>query len=81
MNEVAPQAIPTEILKSKAAINLYLVAVFALAVVVVVIPIASCLVALWHGALPAELWTGWNVCIGGLIALIGAQGTTNSGVR
>lgn len=70
MTDIEPQAIPDVILKQKRAINLYFVAVGALAIVVVIIPLLSVFVSKF----PPELWTGWNVCIGGLIALIGAQG-------
>ena len=70
MVDLEPQSIPDVILKRKNAINLYFIAVGALAVVVVLIPLLS----VFADAFPAELWTGWNVCIGGLIALIGAQG-------
>jgi uncharacterized membrane protein HdeD (DUF308 family) len=70
MTDLEPQAIPDVILKQKRAINLYFVAVGALAIVVVIIPLLSVFVSTF----PPELWTGWNVCIGGLIALIGAQG-------
>jgi hypothetical protein len=71
---IQPAALPTEVLKNRRAINLYFIAVGALAIVVVVIP----LVSVWGNTVPAELWTGWNVCIGGLIALIGAQGQGGS---
>ena len=70
-----PQAIPDVVLKQKRALNLYFIAVGALAIVVVVIP----LVSVWGRTMPPELWTGWNVCIGGLIALIGAQGNSTQG--
>ena len=62
-----PAGLPAEIARRRGAINLYFIAVGALALVVVVIP----LVSVWGNTVPAELWTGWNVCIGGLIALIG----------
>lgn len=71
---IQPAALPTEVLKNKRAINLYFIAVGALAIVVVVIP----LVSVWGNPVPDQLWTGWTVCIGGLIALIGAQGQGGS---
>ena len=70
MTEPQPARIPETIAKQRGAIYLYYIAVAALAIVVVIIPILS----IFGRTLPPELWTGWNVCIGGLIALIGAQG-------
>ncbi len=72
MNEqpVRPLSLPAEIAKRAKAINLYYIAVGALGLVVVLIPLLS----LRGQPLPAELWTGWNVALGGLIAMIGAQG-------
>lgn len=74
---LAPEkaAVPMPILKKAGAINLYYIAVGALAIVVVLIPILS----IWV-ALPDQILGGWSICIGGLIALIGQQGATqNSG--
>lgn len=77
VTEPAPQPaqIPTEVLKQKRAINLYFVAVSALAVVVVLIPVLSIL----GRTMPPEIWSGWNVAMGGLIALIGAQSNNQGG--
>lgn len=66
---VAAQNIPIQVLKRKGSINLYYTAVGALAAVVVFVPI----ITIW-AAMPEQIWGGWNICIGGLIALIGAQG-------
>ena len=66
---IAPQSVPIQVLRRKGAINLYYTAVGALAAVVVFVPV----IVIW-AALPEQVWTGWNICIGGLIALIGAQG-------
>jgi hypothetical protein len=65
------QGVPVEVLKRKGAINLYYTAVGALAAVVVFVPV----ITIW-AVLPEPVWNGWNICIGGLIALIGAQGAT-----
>lgn len=62
-------AVPMPILKKAGAINLYYTAVGALAAVVVFVPI----ITIW-AVMPEQIWGGWNICIGGLIALIGAQG-------
>ena len=67
------QNMPTTILKNPAAIWMYLIAVAAVAGVVVLVPLLS---AFGH-TLPPEMWSGWQVCIGGLIVLIGAQGNGN----
>jgi hypothetical protein len=70
-----PQSVPNIVLKQKRAINLYFIAVGALAAVVVLIPILSIL----GRTMPPEIWSGWNVAMGGLIALIGAQSNGNTG--
>ena len=70
-----PAAIPDVVLKQKRALNLYFIAVGALAIVVVLIPVLS----RFGGTMPPEVWSGWQVCIGGLIALIGAQGNSTQG--
>ncbi len=78
MDEVQVQPkksfVPMPILKRGGAINLYYTAVAALAIVVVMVPLLS----LW-AALPDQVWGGWNICIGGLVTLIGAQGATQNG--
>ncbi len=66
--------VPMPILKRAGAINLYYTAVAALALVVVLVPILSML-----AALPDQVWGGWNICIGGLVTLIGAQGAAQNG--
>jgi hypothetical protein len=65
-----PQSLPAKILANVKAINLYFIAVGAIGLVVLLIPLLS----LRGTALPPELWTGWNVALGGLIAMIGARG-------
>lgn len=65
--------VPAPILKAKGAINLYYTAVAALAIVVVLVPFLA-----MFAAMPEQVWGGWNICIGGLIALIGAQGANNA---
>ncbi len=68
---VQPSNIPVQVLKRKGAINLYYTAVGALALVVVAVPVITI-----FATMPEQIWGGWNICIGGLIALIGAQGAT-----
>lgn len=66
--------VPMPILKKPGAINLYYTAVGALAIVVVLVPILS----LW-AVLPDQILGGWSICVGGLIAFIGAQGAAQNG--
>jgi hypothetical protein len=63
-----PAYVPTEILAQPVGGWLYLIAVLALAGVVLLIPVFS----IWT-SFADPVWTGWTVCIGGLITLIGAQ--------
>jgi hypothetical protein len=72
---IRPAALPAEIAKQKRAINLYFIAVGALAVVVVLIPVLS----IFGREMQPEIWAGWNVAMGGLIALIGAQSGNQAG--
>lgn len=67
LQPVEAQGIPAEVLKRKEASWFYLIAVGALALVVIGIPILS----RFGEPIPSEVWSGWNICIGGLIALIG----------
>jgi hypothetical protein len=63
-----PAYVPTEILTQPVGGWLYLIAVLALAGVVLGVPIFS----IW-ATFADQVWTGWSICIGGLITLIGAQ--------
>ena len=68
MNEeqVSP---PTPAAPKRRAVNPYVMAGAPLAFVVAAVPVLS-VIAAWNGwVLPEQLWQGWNVCIGGLIAL------------
>lgn len=63
--EPTPDATPPK----RKPVNPYTLAGTPLAFVVVAVPILS-VIAAWNGwTLPEPLWQGWNVCIGGLIAL------------
>ena len=68
--------VPAPILKLKGAINLYYAAVAALAIVVVMIPVLA-----MFAAMPEQVWGGWNICIGGLVSLLGAQSVQQEAVR
>lgn len=74
--EQAPMkaAVPMPILKRRGAINLYYIAVGALALMVLVLPVVD----IW-AVFPDVVWNGWLLSIGGLISLIGAQSTTQQG--
>ncbi len=66
-----PQSIPPEILKQKKAINLYLIAVVALAAIGVLSVLGGILLA-WAGKdVPGEIWTLAGIGVGGLVAMIG----------
>jgi len=67
-------AVPMPILKRRGAINLYYIAVGALAIVVVLIPVLS----IWV-TFPDQILGGWSICIGGLIAMIGVQSVAQNG--
>ena len=73
---VQPAALPVEVLKNKRVINLYYVAVVALAAVVLLLPV----IGIW-AVFPDVVWNGWLLCIGGLISLIGAQSTAQPAVQ
>lgn len=71
MTDLEPQAIPPEILKQKRAINLYLIAVIALAAIGVLSVVGGILLA-WAGKdVPGEIWTLAGIGVGGLVAMIG----------
>jgi hypothetical protein len=65
-----PQSIPPEILKEKRAINLYMIAVIALAAIGVLSVLGGILLA-WSGKdVPSELWTFAGIAITGLVAMV-----------
>ncbi len=65
-----PQAIPSEILKQKRAIDLYLIAVLSLAIIGVLSILGGIALA-WVGkTVPGELWTFSGIAITGLVAMV-----------
>ena len=71
MMDLQPQSIPDVILKQKKAINLYLIAVIALAAIGVLSVVGGILLA-WAGKdVPGEIWTLAGIGVGGLVAMIG----------
>lgn len=73
MDEVKPAGIPEPILKQKAAINLYLIAVGALAAVVVLAIVGAMLLASFGKSVPGELWTVVGLAVGALSTLLGGE--------
>ncbi len=71
-----PQAIPTEILKRKRAIDLYLIAVIALAAIGVLSILGGILLAWADKAVPGELWTFSGIAITGLVAMVSRDATS-----
>ena len=71
MTEFEPQSIPETILKQKTAINLYMIAVAALALIGV-LSVVGALVLAWGGrTVPGEVWTVTGIAVGGLVAMVG----------
>lgn len=70
---IIPQALPQEILKNEKAINVYLIAVIALAVMGVLSILGAILLA-WAGKVtPDGVWTVVGMAVAGLVALVGGQ--------
>lgn len=70
MDEIQAQSIPETILKQKTAINLYMVAVIALAAIGVLSVVGGILLA-WAGkTVPGEIWTFAGIAITGLVAMV-----------
>ncbi len=73
MDNLQPQALPQEILEAKQAINIYLIAVVALASIGVLAVLGAILLA-WAGkTTPGEVWTVVGIAVGGLVALVGGE--------
>ncbi len=75
--DVQPAALPAEILKRKEALNLYLIAVGALAIIGVLSVLGGVILAFAGKAAPGEVWTLGSIAVGGLVAL--AAGTKQQG--
>ena len=73
-DEVQAQGIPEIVLKQKRAINLYMIAVVALAAIGVLSVLGGILLA-WAGKdVPSELWTFAGIAITGLVAMVSRDG-------
>ena len=64
MDEIEPSAIPDVILKQKRAIDLYLIAVIALAIIGVLSIVGAMILAAWGKAVPGEVWTVVGIAVG-----------------
>ena len=68
------QQIPPEVLADKRAINIYLIAVVALAAIGVLAVIGGIILAWSDRQVPGEIWTFAGLAVGGLVALVGSEG-------
>ena len=73
MDEVEPSAIPEIILKQKRAIDLYLIAVIALAIIGVLSIVGAMILAAWGKAVPGEVWTVVGIAVGALSVMLGGE--------
>ena len=73
MDEIEPSAIPEAILKQKRAIDLYLIAVIALAVIGVLSIVGAMVLAAWGKAVPGEVWTVVGIAVGALSVMLGGE--------
>lgn len=73
MDEIEPSAIPDVILKQKRAIDLYLIAVIALAIIGVLSIVGAMVLAAWGKAVPGEVWTVVGIAVGALSVMLGGE--------
>lgn len=73
MDEIEPSAIPETILKQKRAIDLYLIAVIALAIIGVLSIVGAMVLAAWGKAVPGEVWTVVGIAVGALSVMLGGE--------
>jgi len=73
MDEMEPSAIPEIILKQKRAIDLYMIAVIALAVIGVLSIVGAMVLAAWGKAVPGEVWTVVGIAVGALSVMLGGE--------
>lgn len=74
MDDPQPQAIPPEILKQKRAIDLYMIAVIALAAIGVLSVLGGIALAFLAKDVPGELWTFAGIAITGLVTMVSRGG-------
>jgi len=70
-----PQAaqLPAEIVKDKRAINLYMIAVGALALMGLLAIVGAIILAFVGKTVPGEVWTVVGLAVGALAALLGKE--------
>lgn len=73
MDEVDPAGVPEIILKNKRAIDLYLIAVIALAIIGVLSIVGAMILAAWGKAVPGEVWTVVGIAVGALSVMLGGE--------
>ncbi len=73
MDEIEPSAIPDVILMQKRAIDLYLIAVIALAIIGVLSIVGAMILAAWGKAVPGEVWTVVGIAVGALSVMLGGE--------
>jgi hypothetical protein len=73
MDEIEPSAIPDVILKQKRAIDLYLIAVIALAIIGVLSIVGAMILAAWGKTVPGEVWTVVGIAVGALSVMLGGE--------
>jgi len=73
MDEIEPSAIPETILNQKRAIDLYLIAVIALAIIGVLSIVGAMILAAWGKAVPGEVWTVVGIAVGALSVMLGGE--------
>ena len=73
MDEIEPSAIPDVILEQKRAIDLYLIAVIALAIIGVLSIVGAMVLAAWGKAVPGEVWTVVGIAVGALSVMLGGE--------
>lgn len=73
MDEIEPSAIPDVILKQKRAIDLYLIAVIALAIIGVLSIVGAMILAAFDKTVPGEVWTVVGIAVGALSVMLGGE--------
>ena len=73
MDEIEPAGVPEIILKQKRAIDLYLIAVIALAIIGVLSIVGAMILAAWGKAVPGEVWTVVGIAVGALSVMLGGE--------
>lgn len=71
MNDPKPAGIPAPILKNSKAIDLYTVAVWALAAIGVLSVVGAMALAAFGRSVPGEVWTVAGLAVGALAAMLG----------